>query len=585
MPIIPLFLLDYSCDPHAFDPHGRQGIGVAQPQSGTDYPLVRPSEDIRHLIADFHLAYDDPAEYNGGTPFTPPYHIHWIWGVGCDEGPPSESSMSSLSLSSISSESSSVSSASSEAAEPPHVHPPFHPADIIVEDSLGAIVFNSALPDVTTYKVRDWGSRLKIYEWRSTKDAVCFLVVHTAWTPNDGITPKNYPLIFFPEHAQLDARTVIKLPKRVRSLTAILDNYRETAIEFHAGFNMEILPGVPETVGRRRITPVTFDAAAGNGLGIYPECEPEQLYIRTINGIGPNDKGDFYMAAADCYWLRQPTVLSLGAGLPTTAVSPGNIPEANLPDDDAGTTKSANGWPPNDNPAYAHLQAGSDCPPCCDCEDYVEVADYMNRERDKYQAIGEEFESTRDLYHENRVRWLASLECFHRRPLRIFMQPQLCPYLDVVIMFCNQTDECVTDLVLTVAMFTSPNGGIGTEVPGFTFITGASRKEGRRSSVTERGQMGGEWPAFQAAFESVEPGASVNAQFRLEFADCGTYNATNPYVVAGSLWGTVGGDLITVDNADPPPDTVTAFAIENATLECPAGPNASFDSRKCIDCS
>lgn len=566
------------CDPPVFDAHGRQGIGVAQPQSGTDYPLVRPSEDIRYLIADFHLAFDDPAEYNGGVPFTPPYYIYWVYGLGCDTSTLSESSVSSsLSLSSVSSE-------SSEAAEAPPS--PGNLADVIVVDSLGARVFDSTQPAVTTFNVRDWGSRLQIYEWRSEKDAVCFLVIHTAWSPNDNITPKDFPLEMFPESAQLDVRTVIKLPKRVRSLTVILDNYKQVPVEFHAGFNMEILPGATETVGRRRLTPVTFNATAGSGLGIYPGCEPEPLFIRTINGISPNTVGDFYMAAADCYWIRQPTVLGDGTGLPTIAVTPGSIPEAGLPDEDAGKTKSADGWPPGDDPAYAHLQAGSDCPPCCDCDDYVEVAGYTNQERDKYQALGVDFEGIRDVYHENRIRWLASLACFHRRPLRIFMQPQLCPYLDVVIQFCNQTDECVTNLELTVEMTTSPTGGEGVEVPGFTFITGASRKAGRRSNVIERGQMGGVWPTFYAVFESVEPGSTGNAQFRLEFAECGTPGAAEtPYVVTGDLTGTLDDSPIMVLSESPPPDEVEATATESATLECPAPANSTFDSRKCVDCS
>lgn len=554
-----------------------------QPQSGIDYPLFRPSEDIRYLFADFWLAFDDTNEYDGGIPFTPPYHVYWVSGLGCEPvDSPSEDSSSAV-----------VEFETTAGYAPTAVHA----ADIVIADNDGRIVFDSTRDTVTTFSTKAWGDRLWIYEWRTDKDETCFLVTHTAWTANDSPEPTNYPTEIYPEDAQLIQRTVMKLPKRVRSLTVILDNFRRSPAEFEAGYNMFIDVGATEAPdGRRRTTPFVFNATAGAGLGIYPGCETEPLVIRTVNGIGPNTEGDFYLSATDCYWVRQPTVIENGYGLPTVAVSPGNVPELGLPDADAGQSKTALGWPPDDDPAYAHLQIGNDCMPCCDCPDYVEVADYLNDTRDRYHALGENFEGIRDLYHENRIRWLASLACFHRRPLRIFLQPQICPFLDVVIQFCNQTDDCVTDLTLTADFSTSPTGGVGVEVPGFTFITGTKKKAGRRASTTERATMGGSWPQFTAYFESVEPGSSVNAQFRLEFNHCGISDEEDlhssesltvgnaPYAVTGELTATLDGEMLMVSNEAPPPEERQAVDTAEATLECPTTDPATFNANKCIDC-
>jgi hypothetical protein len=72
-----------SCPEFSFAPRGRQGIGVIQPQSGLDYPLVSPSEDIRYLLADMYFEYDDEGLYNtASTPAALPLRVKWLYGVG-----------------------------------------------------------------------------------------------------------------------------------------------------------------------------------------------------------------------------------------------------------------------------------------------------------------------------------------------------------------------------------------------------------------------------------------------------------------------------------------------------------------------
>ena len=591
------------CEPFDVEVDGRQGIGVTQPESGTDYPLVSPTEDVRHLIADFWLAFDQPSDYRPGVaPLALPFRIEWLYGFGCippDFPIPTYDSSSSAWSSICSVSSNSLSSSESESVVHDCMPIPRHAHDIVVVDATGRRVFDSTKSDIT-YATREWGSRLRIVEWRDPSDAVVSLVYHTAWSPNDDPEPRNYPIYFFPNNAVLDERSIERLPKRVRSLTVVLDNLARTAVDFEAGYNMLLEPfETIEVDGKRRSTRVTFNATPGAGLGVFPGCEPEQLVIRRINGAGPTEEGDFFISATDCYFARQPTRIISDdprETLPETNLVPGNVPTPGLPDPLAGTAKNLPGWPTDDDPTYAHLQFGNDCDPCCDCEDYVEVAKYMNRQRNRYHIVGTDFEDHRDIYHDNRERWLNSLDCFLRYPLRIKLLPQICPFLDVAIQFCNQSDECRLEVELSVTFTTSPDGGVGVEVPGYTFITGASRKEGRTSNETERYKMGGEWPTFTAFFDSVQPSQSVNARFRLKFGDCGTFPPGSSsssssasaqaaqggdvgLAVTGCVTGTIEGEPIEVSRPDggalfdssssSSAAIMEAKACDEKTLNCP----------------
>lgn len=577
------------CEPFDIHVRGRQGIGVSQPQAGIDYPLVRPTEDVRYLIADSYLSFDQPSDYDEDEPdFELPFRIHWMYGFGCVPPeypiPGYDSSLSSYS-SVCSSEALSLSSNSSASAQQINCLPiPKHAHDIIIVDNKGRVVFDSTEADIT-HETRPWGDRLRVVTWQHPNNSCMSLVYHTAWNPNDFPEPRNYPVYFFPQSATLDERAIERLPKRLRSLTVILDNLRKTPVDFVAGYNMLLETGETfEAPGERRRTRVSFNATPGAGLGVFPGCEPEQLVIRRINGVGPTNEGDFYLSATDCYWVRQPTTVITEVPrttLPSIELPPGNIPVAGLPDPAAGTAKNLPGWPLNDNPAYAHLQVGNDCEPCCDCPDYVATAQYLNRTRNDYHDLGVKFEDTRDTYHENRERWLIAACCFERRPLRIRLLPQICPFLDVAIQFCNQTQECKTNLELVASFTTSPAGGRAVEVPGYTFITGASPRPGRTSARTERYQMGGEWPTFTAFFDVVQPGQSVSARFRLKFADCGFASLSSsmsmgtiddtPIAVTGCLTGTVDGEPITIPVCDSLPETEEAEVCETQTLNCPPG--------------
>lgn len=544
-----------------FDQYGRQGIGVTQPYSGTDYPLLEPSEDIRYLLADMHVAIEQPTDYTGEPPYQLPLRIQWLYGFGCDD--PEWTLPLSASCESF---------GSSANCQPT----PRHSHDIILTDQDGRIVFDSTQQAVQ-YDTREWGDRLRVVTWRQADEYVS-IVYHTAWSPTEQPEPRDYPVYFFPDQAILDSRSVTVLPRRVRSLNVVFDHIRDD-VEFVPGHNMQIRASGVNTL--RAVTQIEFSAIPGAGEGRFPDCLPGPVAIRRINGVSPAARGDFYLSAKDCYWVRQPTRILTDnprTSLPEVTLSPGNIPTPGLPSPLAGTTKDAPGWPPGDDKRYAHLQMGNDCVPCCDCEDYVETAQYMNQIRDKYAVIGQALNQSRDQYHSARDRWLAAAQCRAHRPLRVQVVAQICPFVDIVIQYCNQTDECHSRVVLSVDLTTTPGGGYGLQIPGYAFITGARQSPTGRM-LTERYLPGGDWPTFTAAYDVVQPHQSVSARFRLQIGDCGMVGDTT-YAINACLSGTIDGVPVTRPATEIAPEEVIVVC-DTQTLNCPAGLGSTINPFNC----
>jgi len=54
---------------------GRQATGVGQPYTGLNYPLILPSEDVRYLLSDFYISFDQPSDYGPEPEFERPFYI------------------------------------------------------------------------------------------------------------------------------------------------------------------------------------------------------------------------------------------------------------------------------------------------------------------------------------------------------------------------------------------------------------------------------------------------------------------------------------------------------------------------------
>lgn len=463
-----------ACGEFAYTSNGRKGIGLNQPQSGLDYPLIAPSDDIRYLLADFYLAYEDLAQK-----FVSPLRIRWLYGVGCVP--------SSL---------------------PAGAPTPTHAADIVVVDAKNAVVFDSTAmgPDDThsRFSTWCWGLRknspncgdtydYKIYEWIGNY-AVCRIVVYQTWpdssNDSDADANRQYATHIAPSSAVIDERAVYKMPKRVNSF--ILPNVgqsgvaiRRAGVDFVAGLNTELVTADQTVRGNRISRQITLSAEPGSGTGKYIDCAEDEPPVRSVNGL---TGAKILITAKDCLWLRTPTQHTTGNVL--------------VPQKIAGAST---------------LQLGSNCSACCTCNDYVDLALYMNGERDRYKAIGRKTHEVLLMHSDNIARWTDQRQCRLQEPIKVCMTAQRCPFIDVVAQYCNNCDVCADDVVLKMAFSASgtlagaSSGASARPVCGYTSITAGQQ-------TANLFQLGGGWPNFTADLGNVDAGNSVAVRFRLEFS-------------------------------------------------------------------
>lgn len=487
---------------------GREPVGVAQPHPyAADYPIIQPSSDIKYLLADAYFAYANPADINSpagaynNTRYVAPFRIDWLYGFG-----------------------------DTTVSAPSGVPTPTHAADARIRDATGAVAFDST---TATYRVIDWGGRLRIHEWVGST-AVLRLVQHTKWAPADANIARNYSTHIAPTSAQLEPRTIDLRPPQLFGVRVLATQINNEAFVLKSGFNIQIKPQI-QTVGNRAVTRIEFSAVAGAGAGVFTECDTADRNIYRINNISPTETGHFKIAAASCYKVSKPLLL--------------------LSQNPRRFTATAN-----------TLRFSSECPPCYSCDDVIDLARRLDGTGRKYLALSSQTRAVREVYRDNRERWIKAAECLTRRKIRLQLVPQLCPYLTVAMQYCNMTANCLADLQLTIAL-TSTGNTAGVIVPNFTLIRGASMLPGRKTGRRERYTMGGTWPSFTAAWPSVQAYSSVDVVFRLMFAECGQV-ADVPITVDGVVSGTIAGREITV--VDDTGATVRATGRDRVTLDCPA---------------
>ena len=502
---------------------GRLGVGRAQGLVAPDYPLVGPVEDvIAGLLADFYLAYDDPSDYAEGGERTYPFRISWLYGLGTESTSYSD-----------------VPSAT-------------HAADIEIVDADDITVFDST---AANYAAQDWGTDYRIHRWW-TATANCWLVQYLTWPTDGSPEARTYDDHIVPENAVLDPATIFRQPRRIRKITVGASQITSGAVQFAAGYNVQLTPGT-ETYGLRPSTTLMVGTVPGAGLGKYNDCTETDRDIWTINGVGPNERGQFFIKATDCYFVRRPLAVTSGVARPTALIAPWNA--------------TSPAWPAEKS--AAHLFLGNNCTPCCDCDDFVTTAQYLLTVQAEFKSVGSDAETIRDNYHALRLSYLTQKACRENRPLRVAMQPQLCPQLDVVLQYCNTSDTCQDDVALAVT-FSESHGGVGSVIDYYTTLTGGITTTSRPRPRTRRHTVSGTWPNYTVTVGKVDPGRSAYVKFRLEFDNCGEDTGA-PYEVTATLTGTIGGSPITVDGSP-------YSAVETTELDCPAPPGAIRPINTCL---
>jgi len=446
-----------SCPDCVISTLGRRGVGVIQPQSGLDYPLTSPSADVRYLIADMDLSYDDPGDYGAPNQAEPPLRIKYLYGVGTNDNTHAASFFDSVA----------------------------HAADILIVDNADRVVFNSVTAD--NFSSTPWGTDYHLYSWGGDT-ATCSLLVYTTWPENDD-EMRQYDKRLAPTRAIIDPRATYRLPKHVKSLRVETDGTRLGGhVNFKNGFNTEITNDGTTTVDYVVNTNVTLAATAGIGEGKYDTCGDESATqdkaITTINNVG-GLRGDFLIGATDCLWARKQTIpLDDGYG-------PAPADESN-----------------------GHIMMGGDCQECCKCSDYVDLALKINQFQSQYVNIGARVKDIKDYHEQNIQNWVDERDCGTQRPLRLLLVAQRCPYMDVVLMVCNPCTTCLFSNTLQVALTPSGVSAHAELVTGYTALF-SSTVNGRPVAVTRA--TDGASTVFTVQFPVIKPSDSAYIRFRVKF--------------------------------------------------------------------
>ena len=135
-------------------------------------------------------------------------------------------------------------------------------------------------------------------------------------------------------------------PARVRSVTVFDQNDVEHRLVgdviIAAGNNMLLNVGDRGSASRD-VLPVTVNAVPGAGLGLQENDCTGDGYLRTLNGVGPDDFGRMLLDARDCYRTWRPIDPLTSLVIPST------------------------------------IQLANCCETCCECDDYGDVYQAMQR--------------------------------------------------------------------------------------------------------------------------------------------------------------------------------------------------------------
>jgi len=469
-----------SCPEYLVSELGRQGVGVIQPQSGLDYPFVAPSEDIRYLVADMHVAVDDAAWQGGDRTdkFTPPFYVKNLYGIGCVENTPAAGFIT-----------------------------PVNAADIVICDATGAVVFSSVLAQ-TSFDSKEWGTNYRLYSWRNSA-GTCSVLAYTSWAETDG-EKRNYNKYLKPENGVLDARVVYVIPRRLLSIRV---GTQESApvvkgnVVFRNGYNTEIVAGSETVTNFIMNTPVTISAAAGSGAGKYSTCgddlTPVVQPIKRINGVSA-ENGDFLLSATDCLYVRRPTKKIDGI----------------VSTDDYFSV---------DDQLQRPLAIGAVCDACCKCNDYVDLALKINKYQSQYANIGARVNETKQIHEQNIQKWIDERNCGLETTLRVLLVAQRCPYMDIVLMICNPCQDCLYSKELQLEL--EPAAGVTSYaevVTGYTALF-AANVNGRPVPIAR--SVDGRKTLLSVQFPIVKNGDSAYVRFRVKFSN------KSEYAVTGSLTG------------------------------------------------
>jgi len=259
---------------------------------------------------------------------------------------------------------------------------------------------------------------------------------------------------------------------------------------------------------------IQLDLSAGRGDGTYTDCD-ESPAVYTINGVGPDPKGNFTLRGEDCYRIEIPMAgsasgalqararadLAFGAGAYNTSL------EALL----TGTS----GWPKTLPPFWTipnMLVLRNSCEPCCDCEDYVYMYNVLLRDTvTQGNTAAQKLYQARDDYDDFVAYWddLATKRKGVKLQVQVVGRNGWTSTVQVRIR--NNTSQAVTKVNFTVGLTGPTRGAL---VSGSGIATG-DNPCGRNKPFN----ITGNYPTFHGEYKDTEinPGTAATIIFQVYY--------------------------------------------------------------------
>ncbi len=414
------------------------------PFSGSFYPFSE-REEVAEFLLDFYLQYTDD-----DSAYVLPFRINWLYGFG------------DIAL-----------------AAPPGSPTPVHAFDFVLVDAEDTVVFDSTTGD---YQETAWGIDRKVLQW-TTDVAIARIVTFDS----DRDTRDEH---IEPEVGLVDGRTLNRLPRRLRSITANATKLTGS-IRLQNGYNTLLTVSTdPRKDGGRLRRRVQIRCQPGIGEGRSLGCDEELPYVRSINGQLADEAGNFFLSADDCARVQLP-------------VADGEYGAYSL---NAETSKAA-------------IFVNDDCRPCCPCVFYVNTYKGLKRMHSRWLEATQELESIRDMYKANRLRWTAQQECRTDSALVMICTAEPSCSAVFLVSYCNVTFSCLAPVELRLQLTLYKDGIDVTDTFAYPTCFQAYIKDSSRP-VEEPFAFDGSWPDFYATFPFLSAQDSGTLRFRLCIANC-----------------------------------------------------------------
>ena len=475
---------------------------------GDDYPFVRASADIARLLSDVWLTHErSDVQY----PLSIKALYHFGRPLGLD--PPGE--------------------------------PDRHQCDVVLKDAADVVIIDTR-PGSIRYTGRPFGLRFYVHEWVSA-EFVLRVVQHThvslavdateraVETSVDELRLLEDPDPEFriieqqanpfgdvlePAVAELDERTIARLPRRLRRIR-VGDQILTGPVIIQSGYNIDIGDSaesarpvanlispalgvrITDDSALRPVNRVTIAAVAGAGEGVFPLCaSPTDAGISTINNTAAEPAtGRMTLSGSGCLYVRQPPYAS-----------------------DYGRL------------AAAYLRIGNQCTVCRPCGRYVTAYQRGLLVYDRLRTTATQVTTEVGRYHDLRDRWQAAKDCCEQQPIKVSILGGCRDnrvVITVAVLVANTTDACLYDVTAEVTASAGPTTG-STTCDSSAEMVASSNFQTLDNGRTVMAIMEGHWPLFRFRWPLISPWRSVRGQVTYSWESGGPVGTVSVTAIAAA---------------------------------------------------